>query len=248
MRRLLSLVLCFALAGCAAMSVNESRRASIQNVAIVSAVGDDFGLTRIGLIVFSNERRSEKMEFGFDRLAQQTVEQVLRERRPDVKVVPVQYDSNALSAKINKIEPFQSYADPKRIEPELRALVQGTPVDTIILVARARESPGAMSVEGIGIYTERTLRERAIITPYAGISVFILDARSMEVLAKGERVVEGAVYNINPLISSKPLGGPAPFLAGFTFPLNDEQRQFLDAPMKELVGASVRRLVEQTAP
>lgn len=248
MQRLLFFVLCLALAGCAAVSVPESRRASIQNVAVVSAIGDDFGLTRIGLIVFSNERRTEKIEFGFDQVAQQTVEQVLRERRADVKVIPVQYDSNALSAKINKIESFQPYADPKRIEPELRSLIQGKPIDTIILVGRGRESPGARSVEGIGIYTERTLRERAIITPYAGISVFILDARSMEILAKGERVAEGAVYNVNPLISSKPLGGPAPFLAGFAFPINEEQRQFLDAPMKDLVRATVRRLLDQTAP
>lgn len=230
------------------MSVNESRRTAIQNVAIVSAIGDDYGLTRIGVIVFSNERRTEKIPFGLDAVAQRTVEQLLRERRPDVKIVPVQYDSNALAAKINKTESFQPYADPKRIEPDLRTMIQGTAIDTIILVARSRESPGAMSVEGIGIYTERTLRERAIITPYAGISVFILDARSMEILAKAERVAEGAVYNVNPLISSKPLGGPAPFLAGFAFPLNEEQRQFLEAPVKELVAANVRRLVEQTAP
>jgi hypothetical protein len=248
MRRLLSLALCFVLTGCAATSVNESRRANIQNVAIISAIGDDFGLTRIGLIAFSNEWPSEKMAYGLDRVAQQTAEQVLRERRPDAKVISVQHDSNTLSSKINQREPFQSYADPKRIEPELRQLVQGTPADTIIVVARARESTGPRSYEGIGIYTERTLRERAMIIPYAGISVFIVDARSFEVLAKGERIAEGAAYNINPLITSMRLGGPAPFLAGFAFPLNDEQRRFLDAPMKELVAATVRRLVEQTAP
>ena len=87
-----------------------------------------------------------------------------------------------------------------------------------------------------------------MIIPYVGISVFIMDARSMEVLAKGQRVAEGAVYNVNPLISSRPLGGPAPFLAGFEFPINEEQRQFLDAPMKDLVRATVRRLLDQTAP
>lgn len=215
-------------------------------MAIVSAIGDDFALTRIGLIVFSNERLSEKISLGLDQVAQRTAEQVVRERRPNATLVPVHYDANTLSSRINRAESLQPYADPKRIEPELRDIVRGKPVDTLILLARDRESSGPMALEGVGIYTERTLRERAAITPYAGLSLFVLDARSMETLATARRVVEGAVYNLNPIISSKPLGGPAPFMAGFRFPLSDEQRQFLERPMQDLVAATVRRLLEQT--
>ncbi len=67
----------------------------------------------------------------------------------------------------------------------------------------------------------------------------------MQVLAKQTILLKGNVYNVNPLIQFTPVGGPAPFLPGFKFPMTDEQKEFLRPLLQELVLSGTRELMNR---
>jgi hypothetical protein len=216
----------------------------MRNVAVVSAIGDDVTLFRI--LGFSKEQ-PERLPWNFDKLASDAVVLSIQARNPNISIIPVNYDSNGLSAGIHKYQAFQSYADPARIAPALRQLTSGTAADTIILIARnSAEQSGLLSYEGVGIVTEVSVLAGAPITPFAALSLFVIDVPTMQLLSKQTILVKGRIYNINPLINFEPIGGPAPFLPGFKFPLNDEQKAFLRPLLQDLVGTGTQELVRRS--
>ncbi len=157
------------------------------------------------------------------------------------------YDPNVLSAGIHRYQAFQSYADPARIEPALRQLTSGKAADTIILIARnSVEQSGLLTYEGVGIVTEVSVLSGAPITPFAALSLFVIDVPTMQILSKQTILMKGRIYNIKPLIHFEPIGGPAPFLPGFKFPLNDEQKAFLRPLLQDLVGTGTQELVRRS--
>ncbi len=94
--------------------------------------------------------------------------------------------------------------------------------------------------------TERTLLSRAPITPFAALALFVLDTPTMQVLSKQAIIFRGGLYNVTPLIQFTPPAGPAPFLPGFTFPMTDEQKEFLRPRLQELVLVATRELMQRS--
>lgn len=242
MRLWAAIALSLALLGCA--QVGESRKASIRNVAVVTAISDKFNLTRMGLIVLDQDHQTQNIDFGLDVVARDTVAGFLKERAPQAMIVPVTYDADALATAVTKKVFLTPYSDPKPAEPFLRDIVKDKQIDTILLVTRSSEKASSM-MEGTGVFVQKTRREYAPLTPYVGLDLFVIDARTMEVVGKAHRLNEGADYNIDTLIKTRPQGGPAPFLAGFNFPMTKEQTDFLQPRMRALVADTTRELLTQ---
>lgn len=237
MRRWLLLVFVIGLVGCTTLS--DTRKAAIRNLAVVSAVGDDVTLFRI---LGFDDLKPERVDWGFDKIAADAIVASVRAQDPAVSIVSVDYDSNTLSAGIHK---YESYADPARIAPALRQITAGKSVDTIILIARNTSDNGALlHYKGVGIVTERTALPGAPITPFAGLALFVLDGQTLQVLSKQTILEKGKIYNVKPLIGGlMSVGGPAPFLPGFAFPMTEEQKAFLRPLLQELVQAGTQGLM-----
>jgi hypothetical protein len=244
MARAIQFLLMIGIAACTP-TLDASRKAAIRNVAVVSAIGDEIQLTRIGLIALGNEYQTDRIDLGLDRIAVSTVERTLRASNAAASIVPVNYDAQSLADRLYKRESPQPFADPARIGPMLREIARDKPLDAILLVTRWHENRGPVYFQGVGLFTEKTIRERAPVTPYASLQLYVLDAKTFDVMGQARGQREGRLYNLSPLISSKPLGGPAPFLAGFNFPMNAEQRNFLRPPLEELVSTTVQDLMQR---
>lgn len=241
MRRLLLLAVAIGLAGCTNLS--DARKAEIRNVAVVSAIGDDVTLFRI----LVGPERPERVDWTFDKIATDAIAQSVRSARPDVSLVPVDYDSNALAAGINKYQSFESFVEPARIEPALRKITQGKSIDTIILIARNSSQSGALlQFEGVGLATEKTFLPAAPVIPFASLALFVIDGSTMKVLSRKTVLEKGPTYNVKPLIEFAPVGGPAPFLPGFTFPMTEEQRAFLRPLLQDLLRKGTQGLMRDS--
>ena len=240
MRRWLVLVLVIGLVGCTTLS--DTRKAAIRNVAVVSAIGDDVTLFRI----LGSKEKPERVDWTF-KIATDAITQSVRSVNAGVSVVPVDCDSNVLAAGIHKYEAFEYFADPVRIEPTLRQITLGKSIDTIILVARNSSENGALlTYEGVGVVTERTVLPAAPILPFAGLTLFVIDGTTMKVLSRQTTLIKGPTYNVKPLVEFAPVGGPAPFLPGFTFPMNDEQKNFLRPILQGFVFTGTQRLMRDS--
>lgn len=51
---------------------------------------------------------------------------------------------------------------------------------------------------------------------------------------------------MKPLITFEPVGGPAPFVPGFTFPLTEEQQEFLRPRLQDLVREATMSLLRRS--
>jgi hypothetical protein len=222
--------------------IHESRKASMRNVAVISAIGDNLTLIRL----LGDEEQPERVDWRFDATAVEVIQRAIRTQTPSALFVPVAYDPHALGAEIHKEERFKPFADPKRIERQLGDIIAGKSVDTIFLVARAASRSGLSYFEGVGIQTERTFLPRAPITPYANLILFIIDAPTMGTIAKWQAMAKGALYNVRPITTwGMNVGGDAPFLPGFKFPMTEEQNGFLRPLLPPLVELATQELMER---
>jgi len=229
--------------GCA-ITQKAQHGAPIQNVAIISAIGSEVIIQHFGVFAISEEYR-QPVDWKLGEAAARAAAEALKSKNPSISVVPVDYDSDDLAKSVNLIASFQSYADPKRIESKLRRSVEGKNLDAVILITKDRQAGGTMPYSDIGIGNMLISRDPAPVTPFAIMRIFLLDAETMQVLATAGLSNTGKLYNYNPLVSSQPLGGPAPFRAYFRPPFTDEQAAFLRPILTDLVADAARRLVER---
>lgn len=246
MRKLiLGSLLLLALAACALEpKLDQTRRESIRSAAVVSLIGDEVHLNKIGFTVFQNDNRSQRVDWKADEDAERALGTLLLSR--NVRLAPAHYDAAKLSSTVYKSAAFEPFVDPKRIEPELREIANRTSADVIILVANGSYTKGPVNYEGAGLYTQGHLwKERIPISPYLALSLFIIDAKTLQVLASVTRVTEGTMYNLNPTFGLAASTPPAPFFTGFTFPMNDEQMKFLREKLQEMLPATLMDLSQR---
>jgi hypothetical protein len=236
-RTLLIVALIF-LSGCT--QITGERRAATKNVAVVVAVPDEASMTKVGLTVFNNAYARDRSTWGFDARLRQAVTEALRERRPDLAFVPVQYDPAEVLTQLRGSAQTLDVA-PELIGGTLRPLVAGKPVDTIFLITPHNISYGSVSYYGVGIEVSATLRDLAPFIPRVLLRLHVIDAPSMTVLTSMPRQAEGKQYNLNRLLYPD-TQAPA-FPAGFTMPLNDAQRTFLRPLFYKLLDEMGRDLV-----
>jgi hypothetical protein len=233
------------LAGCTNIRVEGERRSAIKNAAVVAAIPDDVTMTKIGITTFDNVYDRDRWDWGFEPLVRQSATQVLRAKRPDVTVVPVQYDPAQVLERL-KGPPLGPEFTPELLSAALKDVVAGKNIDTVFLFIPGRRSAGSysqVSFVGMGFETSRTLRELAMIIPFVTIDTLVIDVPTMTVLAKNTRRAEDMSYNLNPIIyRDRPV---APFPAGFTMPLNADQRAFLKPRLHKLLETTVTELMQE---
>lgn len=218
----------------------------MHRVAVVSAIGDHVEISRSGPFIFSYEEATDRWDIGLDRIATEAAVQRLKSRNPSIVVLTPSVDSQRLSESIVKIASLQPYADPERIRTDLARVAQETQADTIFLISRGKPNVEPSFLQGVGLGFEKTLRERAPFLPYAGLALFVIDAKTLQTITKqNPRAYEGPYYNLDPLIVSRPLGGPAPFMAGFSLPLSEEQRTFITPVLQNLIRTGVPDMLQR---
>lgn len=220
----------------------------VRSIAVVSAIGDSIAIKKYGVISL-DEAFTEPVDWQLDQVASAAAASVIRAQRPALALASLDYQPAALARDLYRVAAFQPYADPARIDTALRGMIAGKDVDLIFLITRDRQSGGPMPYSDVGIATmPSSWREMQPVSPVAVLRLFVLEAATLRVLSSAGRTAEGKLYNYNPLVSSQPLGGPAPFKAGFRPPLTAEQRHFLRPLLEDLVAEAVSGLVNRNLP
>ena len=145
------LVLSVALAACASFETSESKLRSIRTVGIVSAVGDEFNVTRAGLTgLNSDDRRYAIASWDIDGLIVRQSEAALS-RRFQIEPLTYQRDAFANPGKRSPFAPINLVRE-DALKALLRNQLSSQPRDAYIVIVKAKSSigPSNRTVEGIG--------------------------------------------------------------------------------------------------
>ena len=241
MLRTLLVVALIILSGCA--QISGERRAATKNVALVVAVPDEVLMMRIGFSVINNADGEDRSAWGLDARIRQSLTEALRVRRPDLTVVPVQYDPAEVLTRLRG--PEQMYeVDPNLASVDLRDIIAGKAIDTIFVItpSSASYNSSSMRFKGVGLEVHATMiSDRAPLKPRVYLRLYVIDARTMSVLASHPQDASDRMYNLNRLIY--PDSQAPEFPAGFTIPLNGAQKAFLQPKFGRLIDAVIGSLL-----
>jgi|GEM_PF-6938831 hypothetical protein len=194
-RNLYLLILVLSLTACANLSpIKPEQKSNIHNVAIVSILGDELKFTKVGLTVFSNDNFDrDTTNWNLDVEAQKSIMNELQSSSPDIKVVQVPFNREALFKIYKSPNSWGEYASLERIEPELKNALAANPVDAVILVHKQRgeDAIGMTSIflEGYGIYYRALPFVDPVLKPYVYFSIVVLDGKTLKPLTS--RYVRG---------------------------------------------------------
>lgn len=245
MVRTLLVVALIVLSSCTNIRVEGERRAAIKNAAIIAAIPDEVTMTKVGITLLDTTYDLDRWSWGFEPLVRQSATQIIRAKRPDITVVPVDYQPDQIIARLQS-QPLGPEFTPDLLRGALGNIVAGKQIDTVFLFLPGRRYAGVynqLSFAGMGFETTRTLRDLAVIIPFVTIDVLVVDVTTMTVLAKNTRRGEDMAYNMNPFFyRDRPV---APFPAGFTMPLKADQRAFLQPRLHKLLESTVTELLQE---
>lgn len=167
----------------ALFETRDEKLRPVKTVGIVSAVGDQFTLTRAGLTGLSNSSRSVPIaSWGLDDLIVQQVKEALSVR---FQVQPVTYpratfatiQESAISA-VNLVrgDPFK-----KLVQTEVSP--QGLDAYIIITRAKANFGGGSRKAEGVGLITYSTVLESFGLL-HALYEIRVVDGRTFDIIEK----------------------------------------------------------------
>lgn len=236
---LLAAAVLVVLGGCT--QFDGERRAAIRTAAVIAAVPDEFTMTKVGVIAFGNTYDRDRSEWGFEAGIRQSITQFLRDKRPDVTVVPLQYKPQELLAQLQG-PTRTSDVKPDLVARALNDIVAGKQIDTLFLVTPAAVSMGPVYFQGIGMETSVTVRDLAPFKLFAILEMHVIDVPSMKILTSTYRHRDGTHYNLNRLLY--PDSQAPTFPSGFTMPLNDAQKSFLQPQIPKLIDETSRGLME----
>jgi hypothetical protein len=231
-------------------SLPSDARASMKHVAIVSVIGDQIEFARLGVTVFGNEVQRTTADWKLDSIATEALARHIRQRRPDIEIVQASFDARRL-APIYRRESFTPYVDPRRVDGELRRMLAGTGVDTVLVITRDKDSgPGAgntgpIEYEGPGLYMViPVIGPPTRVKPFVKLRLMAIEASTMKVLTSAYIMVEESKY-FDGVAWSRDRPVPTPFKAAVTLPLTVEQSDFLRRELETLVPVAVGQLATQ---
>lgn len=244
MLRTLLVVALIVLSGC--VQISGERRAATKNIAIVVAVPDEVSMMKIGVTVFNNSESQDRSAWGFEARIRESLTEALRVRRSDITVVPVQYDPAKVLEKLREPTPKLD-VDPNLASVDFKDIVAGKAIDTIFLITPTNDSYnyGSIVFKGVGIEVYATMiSDRAPLKPRVYLRLYVIDAPSMKVLASHPGRAEDKMYNLNRLLY--PDSQAPAFPAGFTMPLNEAQKAFLQPKLNLLMDQVSRDLIRDS--
>jgi hypothetical protein len=235
MPRLAVLLLLALLGACAAVDASQPKLAAIKTIGVISAMGDEFTLTKAGLTGFGNSAQSVSIEsWGIDDLIVSRANSLLSRR---FEVHPVTYRRAAFAA----VEGDSAVAavnllrdDP--IKKLIPAEVSPLGLDAYLIITKAKSTYGstARTVAGFGV-----INRTAVFGSYPQIHALYM-----------VRLIDGHEFNLIAKRSASPLDNTEVVrLAGPSRPVDDS---FLptanDAVRNEQLKAAIIDLIERSLP
>jgi hypothetical protein len=179
-----ALLLLLMLGACAALDASPTAPVAIKTVGVVSAVGDEFTLTRAGLTGLDNRVQSFSIEpWGIDELITGSAEAMLRQR---FQVERVTYQRAAFAS--HEKDSAITFVNLLREDP-LKTLVrsQVTPqgLDAYLVITKAKSTYGTTgrAVAGIGMINHNAVFG-SYVQIYALYTIWVIDGHDFKVIEK----------------------------------------------------------------
>jgi hypothetical protein len=178
-----ALLLLLMLGACAALDASPTAPVAIKTVGVVSAVGDEFTLTRAGLTGLDNRVQSFSIEpWGLDELITSRAEAMLRQR---FQVQPITYQRAAFASR-EKASAI-TVVNLLREDPLKKLVREVTPqgLDAYVVIAKAKSTYGSTGrdVAGIGMIDHSAVFG-SYIQIHALYVVLVIDGHDFKVIEK----------------------------------------------------------------
>jgi hypothetical protein len=235
MQRLAALLLLVLLGACAAIDSSPPKLGAVKTIGIISAIGDEFTLTKAGLTGLKNNAQSFSIEsWGIDDLIVSRATSLLSRRFEASPVIyrratfaALEGDSAVAAVNLLRDDPI------KKVIP---AEVSPLGLDAYVIITKAKSKYGSTgrTVAGFGI-----IDHRAVFGSYAQIHALYV-----------VRVIDGHGYKLIDKKSASPLNNAEMFrLAGPSRLVDDS---FLptanDPPGNEPLKAAITDLIDRSLP
>ena len=231
MRRLAAVGCALFLSAYAGMGVVTAAKAQgIKRVGIISAIGDQFEIRKIGVMVFGNELASVPIQWGIDDLVTAKARALLSRR---FEVRPVSYQRSA----------FASLSDSEHaLSDALRASASAQGVDAYVVITRSLNKFGTTNqyVAGLGIVSGGPLNSD--IFAHATYTVTVMDAREFARISYAAASLPGTSFLSSWGLGGCYLHGPCRKLEASAFPTSHDPAQV--AKLKSIIVD----LIEQSLP
>jgi hypothetical protein len=177
-------LLLLAVGACAAVGGSPTKPTAIKTVGVISAVGDEFTLTKAGLTGLDNSAQNFSIEqWGIDELITRSVEGTLRQRF-QVQRVTYQRAAFASHEKDSAITVVNLLRDDP-LKERVRSEVTPQGLDAYVVIAKAKSSYGnaGRAVAGIGM-----IKYGAVFGSYLQIHalyvIWVIDGHEFKVIEK----------------------------------------------------------------
>ncbi|CCE04555.1 conserved exported hypothetical protein [Bradyrhizobium sp. STM 3843] len=167
----------------ALFETRDEKLKSVKTVGIVSALGDQFTMTRAGLTGLNNSSRSVPIaSWGLDDLIVQQVREALSVR---FQVQPVTYSRTTFAAIQDSVIPAVDLVrrDPFKQLVQTGISPQGLDAYIVITKAKANFGGGNRKLEGVGLVTYSAVLESFSVL-HALYEIRVVDGRTFEIIEK----------------------------------------------------------------
>jgi hypothetical protein len=179
-----AMLLLLAAGGCAALDGFTTRTTPIKTVGVISAVGDEFTLTKAGLTGLDNGAHRFSIEpWGLDDLITSSAEAVLKQR---FQVQRVTYQRAAFASHANdSVIPVVNLLRDDPLKTLVRNQVTPQGLDAYVVIAKAKANYGSTgkSVAGIGMI-DRSAVLGSYVQIHALYEVWVIDGHDFKVIEK----------------------------------------------------------------
>lgn len=212
MRRLAIVFACVFLCGCAMQPMAPEKAAQYKRIGVLSAMGDRFATGAIGLTVFQNENRQERLEFGADDLFTEKVKQALAAKYAIVDLT--KYRAAFMEAP--KYWPGQAKIigeDRPSVSEVVRRLMGAEGLDAYLFItpAAAAVIGTNQGVGGIGVYQFKRIFSANEFRLHAAYIVAVVDGKDYAVVAdmRADRMGGGSLNAPNVPVPAQFWDAPA---------------------------------------
>lgn len=182
--RLVAIILCAALSACAMQPLAPEKAVQYKRVGLLSAMGDSFGTSAVGITVFGNKDSAERLDFGFDNRLTQKFMQALSDRYSVIDL------SKYREAFLNEPKSWPGETGPfsenhPMVTEVVRRLMGAEGMDAYILVTPGGAAVGGTNqgVGGIGIVDQESLFGNRGCWFYVAYIVSVVDGKDYSLAA-----------------------------------------------------------------
>jgi hypothetical protein len=231
MHRVLFLFITFLLiSGCAALQpIDPEKLTAIQRIGVISLLGDEMQIKKVGTTVFNNVEKYEKVgDWKIDEYVKSVVRGEIVDNSRFV-YVELTADQQALRQTYFEKERIKKAADAESVKDEMKQIAHTDSIDTLVLVLRMATgdpfSDTNQYVYGYGLY-HRSFLSYEQTGVYGRMLVVVQDVKTMEEMRRrgvvAKKVVDNAYWTEE--FARLPAG----------------KQQYIEKTIKEEIGSSLK--------